>query len=118
MRATYEELLWVARRCAVEADKTADDDTTDVVAGWQATLTAARHHLRWLRIELATADFVNGNPLQAHGPMYALAQSIGAGADLLASQNGTTTIAFDNKRSLTAARSSSRPRPRSAHVLR
>jgi hypothetical protein len=37
--------------------------------------------------------------------MHALAQSIGAGADLLASQNGMSTLAFDNKRSLNAARS-------------
>jgi hypothetical protein len=105
MRTTYEELLQVARHRAIEAEKAAEWDTTDLVAGWQATLTAARHHFRWVRLELTTGDFVEGRPRQACGPMHALAQSIGAGADLLASQNGMSTLAFDNKRSLNATRS-------------
>ncbi|MGR4862113.1 hypothetical protein ACIPOG_00020 [Kriegella sp. LARHCF250] len=105
MRATYEDLLRTARRRAVEAEKAAESDTTDLVAGWQATLTAARHHFRWLRLELTTVDFVEGRPRQACGPMHALAQSIGAGGDLLATQHGSSTLAFDNKGSLIAARS-------------
>src|SRR4051794_16023002 len=48
MRVTYEDLLWAARRDAVSAYNSAEADTSDLVAGWQATLTAARHHFRWL----------------------------------------------------------------------
>ena len=102
---TYEDLLWVARRAAVSAYNLAETDTTDLVAGWQATLTAARHHLRWLRLEMSTADFTSVTDVCATGPLHALAQSLGAGGDLLASQNGSTCAALEDERSLAAARS-------------
>jgi hypothetical protein len=104
MRVTYEDLLWVARRDAVLAYNSAEAETTDLIAGWQATLTAARHHLRWLRLEMSTADFASTTDVGAAGPLYALAQSLGAGGDLLASQNGSTCGALEDETSLIAAR--------------
>ncbi|MFI7067074.1 hypothetical protein ACIBL3_39175 [Kribbella sp. NPDC050124] len=105
MRATYEDLLRVARRDAVVAYNLAESDDTDLLAGWQATLTAARHHFRWLRLELSTKDLISTETVAAEGPLAALARSVGAGGDLLASQNGSTCSALDNERSLAAARS-------------
>jgi hypothetical protein len=105
MRVTYEDLLWVARRQAVLAYNSAEADASDLVAGWQATLTAARHHFRWLRLEMSTADFAAKDVDCAAGPLYALAQSLGAGGDLLASQNGSTCVALDDPSSLMTARS-------------
>jgi hypothetical protein len=105
MRVIYEDLLWVARRDAVSAYNSSEADTSDLVAGWQATLTAARHHLRWLRLEMSTEDFASVAVGPAAGPLYALAQSLGAGGDLLASQNGSTCFALEDERSVLAARS-------------
>ncbi|WP_328522912.1 hypothetical protein [Kribbella sp. NBC_00359] len=86
------------------AYNSAHADTTDLVAGWQATLTAARHHFRWLRLELSTSDFASADPLAAKGALAALARSIGAGGDLLASQSRSTRGAWDDENSLEAAR--------------
>ena len=102
---TYEDLLWVARRDAVSAYNLAEADTSDLVAGWQAMLVAARHHFRWLRLEMSTEDFASVADVCATGPLHALAQSLGAGGDLLASQNGSTSVALADERSLAAARS-------------
>ncbi|NUR97933.1 MAG: hypothetical protein HOV67_22090, partial [Kribbellaceae bacterium] len=104
MRTTYEDLLRVARRDAVAAYNLAVGDRTDLAAGWQATLTAARHHLRWLRLELSTGDVTGAHYGNAEGPLAVLARSLGAGADLLASQNKSTSSAFED-RWLAAARS-------------
>lgn len=104
MRTTYEDLLRVARRDAVVAYNFAAGDSTDLVSGWQATLTAARHHFRWLRLELATGDFAGVAAGRAEGPLAVLARSLGAGADLLASQNRSTSSAFEDDW-LAAARS-------------
>ncbi|MFI5696468.1 hypothetical protein ACIA58_31725 [Kribbella sp. NPDC051586] len=104
MRTTYEDLLRVARRDAVVAYNLAVDDDTDLIAGWQATLTAARHHFRWLRLELSAADYARTSATRAEGPFGVLARSLGAGADLLASQNRSTSGAFEDEW-LVAARS-------------
>ncbi|MEU4193610.1 hypothetical protein AB0E69_17050 [Kribbella sp. NPDC026611] len=104
MRTTYEDLLRVARRDAVVAYNLAVDDDTDLIAGWQATLRAARHHFRWLRLELSTADYARASGTRAEGPFGVLARSLGAGADLLASQNRSTSEAFEDEW-LVAARS-------------
>lgn len=104
MRTTYEDLLRVARRDAVAACNLAGGDRTDLAAGWQATLTAARHHFRWLRLELSAADCTDADAGKAEGPLAVLARSLGAGADLLASQNRSTSSAFED-RWLVAARS-------------
>lgn len=104
MRTTYEDLLRVARRDADVAYNSAETDTTDVVAGWQATLTAARHHFRWLRAELSTSDFMSTDASAAEGPFAALARSIGAGGDLLASQTRSTRGAWEDEKALEAAR--------------
>ncbi|TDO27945.1 hypothetical protein EV643_1503 [Kribbella sp. VKM Ac-2527] len=105
MRATYDDLLRVARREAVGALNELDNGTTDLAAGWQAVLTAARNHLRWLRTELRASDFTGGTFKQGDGSLFAVARSLGAGADLLASQNASTSAALDNIDSLLAARS-------------
>ncbi|MEV4267728.1 hypothetical protein [Kribbella sp. NPDC049584] len=105
MRATYEDLLFIARRRAVEACNLACFDTTDLVAGWQATLSATRHHLRWLGAELSADDFTCGPGGRREGPLFLLAQVIGAGADLLATQNGSTWSALDNDKAVRGARS-------------
>ncbi|GAA2811782.1 hypothetical protein [Kribbella solani] len=97
MRSTYEDLLRVARRDAVVAYNLAVDDDTDLIAGWQATLSAARHHFRWLRLELSTADYARASGARAEGPFGVLARSLGAGADLLASQNRSTSDAFEDE---------------------
>ncbi|MEU4293208.1 hypothetical protein AB0E63_33730 [Kribbella sp. NPDC026596] len=104
MRTTYEDLLRVARRDAIVAYNLAAADTSDLIAGWQATLTAARHHLQWLRLELTTSDFADAGTFTAEGPLAALARSIGAAGDLLASQNRSTHSAFQDE-ALVAARS-------------
>ncbi|HEY3558894.1 MAG TPA: hypothetical protein VGL05_15590 [Kribbella sp.] len=105
MRATYEDLLGIARRRAVEAYNLAVVDSADLTAGWQATLSATRHHMRWLRIELSAEDLTARGEVQGEGPLFALATSIGAAADLLASQNGNTSIVLDNRDGLIGARS-------------
>ncbi|WP_329484259.1 hypothetical protein OG555_19110 [Kribbella sp. NBC_01484] len=102
---TYEDLLWAARRDAASAYNSAEADTSDLVAGWRATLTAARHHFKWLRLEMSTPAFASIADVRATGPLHALAQSLGAGGDLLASQNGSTCVALEDERSLVAARS-------------
>ncbi|MEV0792594.1 hypothetical protein [Kribbella sp. NPDC050459] len=79
-------------------------DPTHLIAGWQATLTAARHHFRWLRLELISKDFTDSCAFTAKGPFAALARSIGAGGDLLATQNRSTRSAFEGKGALAAAR--------------
>jgi hypothetical protein len=106
MRATYEDLLREARRHAIDAYGPAIDETTDLVVAWQATLTAARHHFRWLGLELSTTDFTVSRPDDgAIGPLLALARSLGAGADLLATQDWSSSAEFVSRRSLVAARS-------------
>lgn len=103
MRTTYEDLLRAARRDAAVVHNSAGTDTTDLIAGWQATLTAARHHFHWLRFELSTKDFRRAGTLAAEGPLAALARSIGAGGDLLASQDCSTRGAWDDEEGLVAA---------------
>ncbi|WP_327640800.1 hypothetical protein OHB24_21125 [Kribbella sp. NBC_00482] len=103
MRATYEDLLQISRRRAAEAYNSASIDTSDPFAGWQATLTAARHHFRWLRHELPASDFMSADTSAAEGPLAVLARSIGAGGDLLASQTRSTRGAWDDEKGLGAA---------------
>src|SRR4051794_16023001 len=57
------------------------------------------------RLEMSTPAFASTADVCATGPLYALAQSLGAGGDLLASQNGSTCAALEDQRSLVAARS-------------
>ncbi|WP_328522644.1 hypothetical protein [Kribbella sp. NBC_00359] len=97
-------MLRVARRDAIAVCNLAGGDRTDLAAGWQATLTAARHHFRWLRLELSVEDFTDADGGRAEGPLAVLARSLGAGADLVASQNISTSSAFED-RWLVAARS-------------
>ncbi|MGW6196995.1 hypothetical protein ACWF0M_12685 [Kribbella sp. NPDC055110] len=104
MRTTYEDLLRAVRRDATTTYNSAGIDTTDLIAGWQATLTAARHHFRWLRVELCTNDFGRAGLVAADGPFAALARSIGAGGDLLASQDRRTRAAWGDEEGLAAAR--------------
>ncbi|WP_329000859.1 hypothetical protein OHA18_41320 [Kribbella sp. NBC_00709] len=105
MRATYEDLLAIAMRRAVEAYNLACFDSSDLVAGWRATLSATRHHLRWLGVELSVEDFACGPGEAEEGPLFLLARAIGVGADLLAMQNGTTWSVLDDDQAVRAARS-------------
>ncbi|WP_432877470.1 hypothetical protein ACQPYH_28790 [Kribbella sp. CA-245084] len=104
MRATYKDLLALARRRAVAAYNLACVDASDLVAGWRATLSATRHHLRWLGVELSTEDFACGLGERGEGPLFLLAEALGAGADLLATQNGSTWVAMDDVEAVEAAR--------------
>jgi hypothetical protein len=103
MRAIYDDLLRMTRRRAVETIGNIDVNVLDLIAGWQAVVTATRHHLRWLRLELPTHDMPVKVPSAQDGPLYRLAQSIGVGADLLAVQNGSASVALDDEASLGAA---------------
>src|SRR5215216_4551662 len=100
MRATYDDLLRMTRRRAVETVGNIDVNVLDLIAGWQAVVTATRHHLRWLRLELPTHDMSIKVPSAQSGTLYRLAQSIGVGADLLAVQNGSASVALDDGASL------------------
>lgn len=105
MRATYEDLLRAARRIAVSATRGAYPDEAQVMADWQAVLSATKYHLRWLRCRLRT------NPRGEPGPsgrsdnaLGRLAQAIGAGGDLLAVQDSAASEALEVREDLIAAR--------------
>ncbi|TCO37622.1 hypothetical protein EV646_1239 [Kribbella antiqua] len=104
MRATYEDLLRAARRTAVDLHREVHSDQAELAAGWQAVLVAARRHLRWLRGDLTSFDASKRIVVRSGAPMPRLAQAIGAGADLLASQDPSTAAALDDRDDLAAAR--------------
>ncbi|MEV5961464.1 hypothetical protein AB0L70_06845 [Kribbella sp. NPDC051952] len=100
MRATYEDLLRVARRMAVNADRGTYADLAD----WQAVVGATASHLLWLRCRLSSV----GQPARSAGAsdnsLGRLARALGAAADLLATQAPGTAAALDDREDLAAAR--------------
>ncbi|ONI79096.1 hypothetical protein BWI15_00175 [Kribbella sp. ALI-6-A] len=103
MRATYEGLLTVAHRRAVDSAGRVSTDPDQVAAGWAAVLAATRRQMAWLKYELEIPDV--GQPA-AHGDpaLMAVAQPLGAAADLLAVQDAVTASVLDDRVSLVAAR--------------
>jgi len=104
MRATYEDLLRVARRIAVEAAKSTYKNRSEAVDDWRAVVAATTNHLRWLRHDLRAARLYGEPVEQSRGPLGRLARAIGAGGDLLASQSAVNARALDHPASLTSAR--------------
>ncbi|NIK61309.1 hypothetical protein [Kribbella shirazensis] len=105
MRATYEDLLRTARRTAVSAKRGVYPDEAQVMADWQAVLSATKYHLRWLRCRLRTSPRGEPGPSgRSDNALGRLAQAIGAGADLLAVQDAAASSAFEVREDLIAAR--------------
>jgi len=104
MRATYEDLLRIARRVAVDVHQQTLTDPITLAAGWRAVLTATRHHVMWLNGRLVTPDLVIDAPTPEASSLQALAQAIGAGADLLAIRNARSTSKLSDKEDFVAAR--------------
>ncbi|MFK4087514.1 hypothetical protein ACI2LF_25620 [Kribbella sp. NPDC020789] len=104
MRATYEDMLRVARRAAVDAARARYQHRAEAVDDWRAVVASSANHLRWLRHRLRTADLYGVPAAQSSRPLGRLAQAIGAGSDLLASQDAVTARALDNPSSLLIAR--------------
>ncbi len=104
MRTTYEDLLRVARRTAIEAARSGYTDGSQAVNDWSAVVAASAHHFRWLRHRLKAAKLYDGSAAQTDRPLGRLAQVIGAGSDLLASQDAANALLLDDPRSLHAAR--------------
>ncbi|GAA0597516.1 hypothetical protein HPO96_35055 [Kribbella sandramycini] len=104
MRATYEDLLRVARRTAIEAARSGYDNRSQAVEDWAAVMAASEHHFRWLRHRFEAAELYSGAAARTDRPLGRLAQVIGAGSDLLASQDAANARLLDNRRSLQAAR--------------
>ncbi|GAA0946694.1 hypothetical protein GCM10009554_42860 [Kribbella koreensis] len=105
MRATYEDLLRAARRAAVQAHQVQHTDNGELLSGWQAVLIATRSHLGWLRCDIdLTGDAVALNNLDRSKGLMPVAWALGAGADLLATQDAYNAAALDNCHDLLAAR--------------
>jgi hypothetical protein len=105
MRATYEDLLRTARRIAVSAKRGVYPDEAQVMADWQAVLSATKYHLRWLRCRLRTNPRGEPEPAaRSDNALGRLAQAIGAGADLLAVQDTAASAALEAREDLIAAR--------------
>jgi hypothetical protein len=106
MRTTYEDLLRMARRAAMRAHQVRHTDHEKLLSGWESVLAATRAHLGWLRYDLDVAD---GLKAAEAGPavdtdLGALARVLGAGADLLATQDWPSALALENYASLVTAR--------------
>lgn len=104
MRATYEDLLRVARRCAVEAHRIRHSDKDALINGWRSVLAATKAHLRWLRYDLPLVDESESSEVGPDTALRRLGRAIGAGADLLAAQDAYNAAALDNPAYLLAAR--------------
>jgi hypothetical protein len=103
-RARYDDLLRVARRCAVEAGRRPASHASEVAAGWRAVLVATRRHLAWLRGELSTPDIEVPVGTRSDRQLQSLARVIGVAADLLATQDLGTAEALNDLTELAAAR--------------
>ncbi|TDD18469.1 hypothetical protein E1218_25920 [Kribbella turkmenica] len=80
-------------------------DEAQVMADWQAVLSATKYHLRWLRCRLRTSPRAEPEPSgRSDNALGRLAQAIGAGADLLAVQDAAASWAFEVRDDLIAAR--------------
>lgn len=104
MRATYEDLLRTARRLAVNAHRGRYADEDQLMAEWQSVLDAAVGHLRWLRYELRATDRSERWAEPSNNSLGRLARAIGAGGDLLATQDPAAAVALDDHGHLIAAR--------------
>jgi hypothetical protein len=104
MRATYEDLLRTARRMAVNAHRGTYANEVELMADWQAVLAATVSHLRWLRCRLGSVGEVEQSARLSDNSLGRLAQALGAGGDLLATQDSAAAIALDNPRDVIAAR--------------
>lgn len=105
MRATYEDLLRTARRIAVSAQRGIYPDEPEVLADWQAVLSATKYHLRWLRGRLRTEPWECPPGKRSDNALGRVAQAIGAAADLLAVQDAAAATALNVGDDLIAARS-------------
>jgi hypothetical protein len=106
MRATYEDLLRAARRAAVQAYRIQHTDNDALISGWRSVLAATRTHLGWLRYDLELVDgsgTVQADP-DAAGGLVPVARALGAGGDLLATQDAYNAAALENYPDLFAAR--------------
>lgn len=102
MRARYEDILRVARRRALEVGHPGEHG--DLGAGWAVVLKATRQHLAWLRGRLDVKQVDRPADVEPDKRLVALARAVGAGADLLAAQDLTTTEAFSDLEQLASAR--------------
>ncbi|MEU0094853.1 hypothetical protein [Kribbella sp. NPDC006257] len=105
MRATYEDLLRAARRIAIEAEQAVADGRMDPIGDWNAVAVATANHLRLLRYEVGGLELTDKPVVQPGGHLGRLAQAIGAGSDLLMSQDPAKATALDDRTSLAVARS-------------
>jgi hypothetical protein len=105
MRATYEDLLRTARRITVGAQRGIYPDESEVLADWQAVLSATKYHLRWLRGRLRTEPWECPPGMRSDNTLGHVAQAIGAAADLLAVQDAGAATALNVGEDLIAARS-------------
>lgn len=105
MRATYEDLLRAARRAAVQAHGFQHEDKDMLLSGWWSVLSATQTHLSWLRYDAELiGDGVTMTGLDPVTGLLPVARALGAGADLLATQDAYNGAALDNYRDLFAAR--------------
>ncbi|TCC52141.1 hypothetical protein E0H73_40095 [Kribbella pittospori] len=104
MRATYEDLLRAARRTAVNAHLNAVSDGPELITDWEVVLAATVRHLRWLRGGLVSIGHADQRLKGSDSPLGRLATAIGAGADMLATQDPATVSALDQREDLAAAR--------------
>lgn len=104
MRATYEDLLRTARRMAVNADRGTYSDEGELMADWRAVLASTMIHLRWLRSRLRTVGQMPRPTGPSERSLGRLARALGAGADLLATQDPATAAALDDQQDLVAAK--------------
>ncbi|GAB2679261.1 hypothetical protein [Kribbella swartbergensis] len=104
MRATYEDLLRTARRMAVNAHRGIRADEASLMADWEAVLAATVVHLRWLRGRLTTHSPMGAPVRVSDTSLGRLAQALGAGADLIATQTPNTASVLNDHEALAAAR--------------
>jgi hypothetical protein len=104
MRATYEDLLRTARRMAVNAHRGTYPDEVELMADWEAVLAAAASHLRWLRCRVRFIGDIERLVGRSDNSLRRLARALGAGADLLATQDPAAATALDDQEDLIAAR--------------
>ncbi|TDC28099.1 hypothetical protein [Kribbella albertanoniae] len=79
-------------------------DRSEAVDDWKAVVAATANHLRWLRHDLRAARLYGESGGQSDRPLGRLAQAIGVGGDLLATQDAVNARVLDDPTNLTSAR--------------
>ncbi|MFC0622430.1 hypothetical protein [Kribbella deserti] len=103
-RATYDDLLRVAHRWAMAANQNPGHDIDQLTTGWAEVVTATCRHLNWLHSDLPSPELTVDANTSPDYYLQAVARSLGAATDLLATQTAPTSRLLDDPQALSAAR--------------